>query len=276
MSYEDDEYFLPLEDQRVFGAGIKRTRVKFVPSSETHSSVSAPATTSSTPAPTATDSRARGSSLGDRYLSIVLSKSATSSLSPVLPADAAAAATGTDTITASSTISNSSLICDICNLPLSEPPPASISSNNSPAPYPPHPHESSLVHQASLPHSHPPSAIDRTRRGYKYLSSYGWDPDSRTGLGPTGSGIRVPLRPQAKHDTVGLGVDVNSGSDGEGGEKERKRRKKLKMKSEGAKVVKTLSAKQVRKKEEEGRKKAEKLRDMFYRSEELDKYLGGG
>ena len=57
--YTDQEtFFLAAEDQRVFGAGIKRKRVPFVPASTTEtSSVTKPNTT-----------------VGDNYLSIVLKK----------------------------------------------------------------------------------------------------------------------------------------------------------------------------------------------------------
>jgi hypothetical protein len=55
--YADQEtYFLPAEDQRVFGAGIKRQRVPFVPASSDESNVPTKPRTA----------------VGDRYLSIVL------------------------------------------------------------------------------------------------------------------------------------------------------------------------------------------------------------
>lgn len=53
---EQETYFLPAEDQRVFGAGIKRRRVPFVPASTDESDVHAKPKTA----------------VGDRYLSIVL------------------------------------------------------------------------------------------------------------------------------------------------------------------------------------------------------------
>lgn len=55
--YADQEtYFLPSEDQRIFGAGIKRKRVPFVPASTTESR----------------DAAKPKTAVGDRYLSIVL------------------------------------------------------------------------------------------------------------------------------------------------------------------------------------------------------------
>lgn len=67
----------------------------------------------------------------------------------------------------------------------------------------------------------------------------------------------MPLKTKAKNDTVGLGVKLREGEN-----------------KVGKKEVKKLGAKEVRKMEEEGRKKGERLRDMFYREDEVIKYLG--
>lgn len=56
----DDDYYVPLVDQRVFGAGIKRKRIAFVP-----------ATTEQTSIPKASSTTENA---GARYLSIVLKK----------------------------------------------------------------------------------------------------------------------------------------------------------------------------------------------------------
>ncbi|KAI5290636.1 hypothetical protein KEM54_000922, partial [Ascosphaera aggregata] len=69
MSQEDpDDYFLPLEDQRVFGAGYRRKRVKFVPANDTTAGGSihelSSRAASAPPQPQL--------SVGDRYLSLVL------------------------------------------------------------------------------------------------------------------------------------------------------------------------------------------------------------
>lgn len=37
-----------------------------------------------------------------------------------------------------------------------------------------------------------------------------------------------------------------------------------------------LNAKEVRRREAEGKKKDERLREMFYRNDDVEKYLGGG
>ena len=61
MADAEDDYFIPLQDQRVFGAGIKRKRIAFVPASSSDPSAS---------------SASLKPSVGARYLSIVLPKTA--------------------------------------------------------------------------------------------------------------------------------------------------------------------------------------------------------
>lgn len=219
----DDSYFLPSEDQRVFGAGLKRKRVQFVPAAPSEPPLLAPS---------ATPSR----NTSERYLSIVFPSAHHDSThtSVVRPNIAEAAPTP---------------ICHICNLPLDSDPPTSPAASK--------PHESSLVHQLCLAHSHPPSHLDRARQGLKYLSSYGWDPDSRLGLGAKGEGIRAPLKGAVKNDTVGLGV-----------------KKGLKMgQAGGERVVRRLDAKGVRRKDDEDRKRGERLREMFYGNPDVDRYM---
>lgn len=144
------------------------------------------------------------------------------------------------------------------------------------------PHEASLAHQLCLTHSHPPSHLDRTRHGMRYLSAYGWDPDSRVGLGMPGrEGIREPVKGRLKVDTVGLGVDVDNDVDGEDGAVEGSRRKKREEERrkrrtaiEKGRVEKKLNAKEVRKGDLESRKRGDRLREMFYQSDDVQKYLG--
>ena len=62
--YDDEDYFVPLEDQRVFGAGIKRKRVPFVRAAGDLHTTAPSAPTSNTPT----------RSVADIYSSIVLSK----------------------------------------------------------------------------------------------------------------------------------------------------------------------------------------------------------
>jgi hypothetical protein len=231
MAEEDDEYFLPLEDQRVFGAGIKRKRIAFVPSSTLESVASTP-------------TKASATTSYDRYLSIIEKKR-----------DEDAQSTEAQSPTATPISEAPQNLCPICHLPLSASdtgidtatgPTLSKSS-----------HESSIAHQVCLSHSHPPSHLDREHVGLKYLSSYGWDPDSRQGLGIRGEGIRAPIKGKIKNDTTGLGVDAKSG---------------VKTQKQPQPVVR-LNAKQVRLQEAEGKKREAKLRDAFY-GKDLEQYLG--
>ena len=229
----DEDYFLPLTDQRVFGAGIKRRRVHFVPSG----SLSSTTTTNDPPS--------EGQTAADAYLSIVLKDRHHGSSGAEDDNDAA------------STPLPQGAQCEegLCPLCYLQQPHAA--DNGLMPTTDSRRHESSIAHQVSLTHSHPPSHLDRTRPGLKYLSSYGWDPDARVGLGAEGrEGIRAPIKPKVKHDTVGLGVTT-----------------KIRTAVEKTEVKK-LDAKQVREKEVEARKKAESLREMFYGREEVARYLG--
>lgn len=228
----EDEYYTPLEDQRVFGAGIKRKRVNFVPAE-----LGPPHPVRGTP-----DTGA----VGDRYLSIVLGKTQSQTQ------------TGSDDhknvqIRGPPQSKAEAALCEICNLPIELP--SAVEANT------PRPHEASIAHQVCLTHSHPPSHLDRSRQGLKYLSSYGCDPDSRLGLGASGSGIRNPIKGKIKNDTAGLGVQ--------------KPKKGVRDVLKEEKVEK-LDAKKVRRREEEGRKKRERLQELFYRSDDLERYLGRG
>lgn len=279
MPYEDDDYFLPLEDQRVFGAGIRRKRVQFVPSAETLnttddvSNASQAARQSSEPA----------ASIADRYLSIVLPKEAKtpskpedtqreqteeleeeealrSSAPPSLPTTTISPSQDLSSLKGPASTPETAERCEVCNLPLV--PAVSQTASSSSDGKKILPHEASLVHQLCLSHSHPPSHLDRTRHGLRYLESYGWDPDSRLGLGAPGrEGIREPIKSRVKNDTVGLGVKIDP--------------VKAKAPVKDAKVQK-LNAKEVRKMEMEGKKKRERLQEMFYRNEDIERYLGGG
>ena len=217
---DGEEYIIPLQDQRVFGAGIKRKRVQFVPA----------ATDSSQPALPPTTTR----NAGQRYLSIVLGGAANKT------EDTADARAKLDFPTPEPQV------CKICHLALPE------TSNEESKP-----HETSLVHQICLEHSHPPSHLDRNHVGLRYLSSHGWDPDSRLGLGAKGDGVRVPIKGKVKNDTIGLGVE------------------RVVRKGEAVpKKVERLDAKGMRRKEMEGKKRGERLQRMFYGDDNLEKYLG--
>ena len=225
-SGDEGEYVIPLKDQSVFGAGVRRKKIDFVPSKgdDQHP---------------ASASAAQGA--GDRYLSIVLNR--------FEPTSGTEANNDQDL---SNLPTTSNPICAICRLPIERKVLESESSK---------PHETSLAHQLCLEHSHPPSHLDRTRQGLRYLSSYGWDPDARLGLGATGTGIRIPIKPKPKNDTIGLGLVVAPSA----------------TKNKVAKpAVKKSDAKKTRKAEERAKREGEKLRNMFYEREDVERYLGSG
>lgn len=163
----DDEDDIPLHHKRPFGSGLKRKRVEFVRAQDADLS-SIPATTSS------------DSDIGDIYASIVMptAKSGTQTSLRTEPPKADETAT-------------ESRICAICALPIT------TTTEK---------HEASLAHQVSLSHSHPPSALDRSRMGLRTLASVGWDPDARVGLGREGEGMRFPIKVSKKEDNLGVGA----------------------------------------------------------------------
>ncbi|GKT59504.1 G-patch domain-containing protein [Colletotrichum tofieldiae] len=233
---EDDEVYdeeedVPLHHRRPFGAGIQRKPIQFVKASDPNLS------TTESAKPTKS-----GSSVGDFYLSLVL---------PSEKANPEAEKPVTQ-------------ICAVCDLPLGKDDAVgevgkgggNISNDTTRQK-----HEASIAHQVCLTHSHPPSALDRSRMGLTYLSSHGWDPDSRKGLGAVGQGIQYPLKTKPKEDKYGLGLDIP---------------KDLKSRVEKKQKPQTLDAKKCRKKADEDKKKAERLRQMFYGSEAMDRYLGSG
>ena len=225
----DDESPSPSERSIPFGAGLKRKYVQFVAAEEPILARDAVSVVPST-------------SAGDRYLSIVLKKQASTSANTT-----GAQADGTHVSLESSNEAsddNTSILCEICKLPIESAPSK--------------PHQASIAHMVCLNHSHPPSHLDRDRQGLKYLATYGWDPDSRMGLGAAGEGIRAPIKVKLKNDTVGIGVDLE----------------KIKRTPEKRRVL--LNAKQARKKYIEDRKKGERLQEMFYRNDDVERYLGSG
>ena len=227
MEGDEECYEIPLVDQRTFGAGIKRKRIHFV----------------SSKAPSSTSSTSQGDiSVAERYLATVL------------PQHVRSRATEDDALQANQFLTDKQtrqpLTCDVCKLPID----ATCAAV---------PHEASLAHQVCLKHSHPPSSIDRKRKGLSILQAYGWDPDSRAGLGATGEGMLYPLKPKEKRGTAGLAA--RDPSDDEG-----KKKKKVVTKAE------KLNPKEIRKREALEKRRAERLADMFYRKDDLEKYLGPG
>ncbi|KAI4168072.1 MAG: hypothetical protein LQ343_006671 [Gyalolechia ehrenbergii] len=228
---DDDEYLIPLQDQRVFGAGMRRKGIKFV-----------------SPLDDGTDqqstSKFSSQGAGDRYLAIVLNKNRLQDDSnEKQPGEKFCADVSSDP-------EPEPAICEICRLPIAI-------DNHEAREAIRKPHETSLAHQACLEHSHPPSHLYRNRHGFKYLSLYGWDPDARQGLGATGTGIRMPIKAQPKNDTLGLGLPAPSTSS-----------KVIKQ------PLKKLDAKQTRKGEAQAQKERQRLRNIFYQHEDVEKYLG--
>ncbi|KAI0889013.1 uncharacterized protein GGS22DRAFT_184589 [Annulohypoxylon maeteangense] len=224
--WSDPEYDVPLQNKRPFGSGLKRKRVVFVPASSGNlktTEENAPVNTSH--------------SVSDLYLSIVLPKDREVSQS--------ASTEDSDATT--------SQICEICQLPLDENPKSGEKIKAEPRP-----HEASIAHQVCMAHSHPPSALDRSRMGLSVLQSQGWDPDSRKGLGVEQQGMQYPIKVKPKNDTLGIGVQVP---------------KNLPMKKE---KPKTFDAKKIRKMALEDKKRHEKLRRQFYGNPDVERYLGTG
>lgn len=225
----------PLHRHRAFGAGIKRKRIDFVPQSN--------------PAEVATTSTTPKQGAGDLYLSIVLSKKPRGGGQPEAAQlienshakDEEKADKPSIVDLRESSGERTSVICSTCNRPIT----TSISQ-----------HETTLHHQLSLPHSHPPSSIDRTSRGLGYLSSYGWDPDARLGLGVAGSGRLHPVRATDRSDKDKLGLGATQ-------------KTVLKAIKE-----KKLDAVETKKKEEEIKARAARLRQLVFNSDEVNKHLG--
>ena len=246
--YEDEEYEVPLRDQRYFGAGLKRKRVQFVASSG-----NTPVTGSGLQA------KSSGLSSSQRYLAIVM-KNADSALStpPLDTKDGVVNGLQPEQQAEQLRPPQSPRLdseqhtatCAVCRLPV----PVSQA----------HTHESSIAHQVCLPHAHPPSSIDRQRKGLDILQSYGWDPDVRLGLGTAGEGILHPIKAREKRDRIGLGVGTDDES--------RLGKKKTAFKKQ---PVKKLDAGKILKLDAESRKKDKQMRDLFYRNDEVEKYLGG-
>ena len=221
---EEEFYEIPLRDQRIFGAGLKRKRIHFVPSAK------------SPKKPTTQD----GTSVAERYLATVL---------PRKKDTTAIASEGNSSIEAPA---SNPPACDICKLPID----ATCAAV---------PHEASLAHQVCLEHSHPPSSLDRERKGLTFLQAHGFDPDSRIGLGAPGAeGMLFPLKAKEKKDMAGLAVHDPSDDESK------------KPKKKPANKVEKLNPKQLRKREAENKRRDQKLADMFYRNEDLEKYLGPG
>jgi hypothetical protein len=280
---DDEDYVLPLEDQQVFGAGIKRKRVPFVRATGDLQTTPTRQDASQLPSSSA--------SVADRYFSIVMSKKkkrreeeaeesrtkqgssedfTSLNQSDSLPARSIQSSIhdteDKQTQTASPPAPTVNL-CELCSLPLSETPADDAETDTSANTKRGTPHEASIAHQVCLEHSHPPSHLDRTRHGLRYLAAYGWDPDSRVGLGVVGrTGIREPIKQRAKNDTIGLGMAID--------DKNNTAAARQKLRKQQQEQRQKLNAKQVRGAQMADRKKGDQLRELFYGSDDIQRYLG--
>lgn len=172
-------------------------------------------------------SKTPATAIGDLYASVVLQ-------------NASSASTLTDGPTPKDAVD----ICPICALP------TTASSG---------PHETSLAHQVCLTHSHPPSALDRSRMGLRALESQGWDPDARRGLGREGEGLRYPIKVAPKEDTLGVGAKVPESV----------------LKKEKVEKPRKLNRKEVRQLAEKERIRNERLQAEIYGRVDVERYLRG-
>ncbi|KAI1398890.1 hypothetical protein F4819DRAFT_467009 [Hypoxylon fuscum] len=226
--WSDPEYDIPLQDKRPFGSGLKRKRVVFVPASSGNLNTTEESV-----------STKPSKSVSDLYLSIVLPKEK----------EASQSTSGEESQTVTTP-----QICELCQLPIE----GSSDSDSKPRPRE-RPHEASIAHQVCMTHSHPPSALDRSRMGLNVLQTQGWDPDSRKGLGVEQQGMQYPIKAKPKNDTLGIGVQVP---------------KNLPVKKK--EKVQTYDAKKVRKMAMEDKKRHERLRRQFYGNPDVERYLGTG
>lgn len=236
---ENDEGFddfddVPLQHKKPFGSGLRRNEIKFVP-----------ATDGNIEAANQQREKSTGKSISDFYLSMVLKKA-----EPAATQEEPAGAP----------------VCEICSLPLGPTGDSASTSNTSGTSSRKQagPHEASIAHQVCLAHSHPPSALDRSRMGLSVLAAQGWDPDAREGLGAAGQGTQFPVKARPKEDRLGVGVVVPR--DGAAKRKESKERERPRL----------LDAKKVRKMAAEDRRRADRLQRELFGRADLEKYLGPG
>ncbi|KAH7312434.1 hypothetical protein B0I35DRAFT_436991 [Stachybotrys elegans] len=225
----DDEDEIPLHHKQAFGAGLKRKKVEFVRAQDTSDST--------VEAIRERDS-AKGALAGDLYASIVLGNRGTKEEA----SDDAKTQDQAKTETKAET--PDPVVCAVCSLPIT----TSVRE-----------HEASLAHQVSVTHSHPPSALDRSRMGLRALTAQGWDPDARIGLGREGEGMRFPIKVAPKEDTLGIGAVMGPARDPK----------------EAPPPPKQLSARERKAREVREREKDQKLRGEIFGSVDVERYLRG-
>ncbi|KAM0265188.1 hypothetical protein ACHAQJ_000341 [Trichoderma viride] len=221
---DSDDEDIPLHHKRPFGAGLKRKRVEFVKATDPDASNAVTVVGKQT------------DSIGDVYASIVLGGSSVDSASKP-----ESCGEETEDVASSSEKQPEPPICPVCSLPIT----TTLLK-----------HEASLAHQVSLEHSHPPSALDRSRMGLRALESQGWDPDSRLGLGREGEGTRFPIKAALKKDTLGVGA-------------------RQPTRREVVEKPRPLTAKEMRALAEKEKRKGERLQAEIYGRVDVEKYLRG-
>ncbi|KAJ5558262.1 hypothetical protein N7535_008476 [Penicillium sp. DV-2018c] len=259
MASDDEDYYLPPEQVRPFTSGVRRKRVQFVRSSDLDT------TTTATPSETTTTNTKYQYST--KYTNPSTAIAITTTNPPTIRATSRYQPRNRNHPTTRTLLL---LLEDMRNLQSPPRPNANhpkhrltnkskskSKSKSTQTQTPPSPR--SIPSPPTLPNPlPPPSHLDRTRAGLRYLSTYGWDPDSRLGLGAAGrEGIREPIKPRVKHDTAGLGTGLDEDGD-------RVRSDRIPVPAKVQKK-KQLNAKQVRKSVIEERRRAERLRRVFLR-----------
>ncbi|KAL5612557.1 hypothetical protein BROUX41_004345 [Berkeleyomyces rouxiae] len=240
--HELDSDDIPLHLKRPFSSGIRRQKVVFVEASLPDGTFSVAQNTTT---------NARDASVADSYLRLVMGEKDGPKLETGAdPGDAVP--DGQAASTAESTGTPETLFCNICNI--------TIGTARGPKAW--SDHEASLAHQLSLPHSHPPSALDRSRMGLNYLRAYGWDPDSRHGLGVEEQGMQYPIKPKAKDSSTGIGYKQDPAKPGPGGVAKAK--------------PAVPTAKEKRKARQAEQEKARRLHDEFFAKDDVLRYLSKG
>ncbi|KAB8364839.1 hypothetical protein FH972_024702 [Carpinus fangiana] len=215
---------VPLQHQRTFGAGLKRKRINFVPEAS-------PSDLKAT--------RDDSAYISDMYLSIVLPREGGNSSAPPSTTARPAPTLPEQEI---SPPSEEEELCPVCKTALHQKGRSG-------------PHEASLPHQLALKHSFPPSSLDRNRKGLTVMESYGWDPDSRLGLGAQSEGRLYPVSAKSREDNRGVGAVKQKQSD-------------------RSTATAKLDAGALKTKSRDDKRKEKKLHDLFYGKDEVNEYMG--
>ncbi|OAA71154.1 D111/G-patch [Cordyceps fumosorosea ARSEF 2679] len=226
---------IPLHHKRPFGAGLKRKKVEFVRAQDSDDYIS-----------TLPSTRPTSSIVGDLYANIVMGNaSASAKNSDKTGSDSSGPGAAPD----KTPVADEAVTCPVCSLPIT----TTVEA-----------HEASLAHQVSVEHSHPPSALDRTRMGLRALAAQGWDPDARVGLGRAGGeGTRYPIKVAAKDDVLGVGATAPEPA------------KKTAQQRAEEEARRQLTTKERKARGAEEQRRAARLQAEIYGRQDLDKYLKG-